>query len=431
MATDANSRAHPWWWVPTLYFAQGIPYVAVTSLSIVMYKNLGVSNTDIALYTSWLYLPWVIKPVWSPLVELAGTKRAWTVALQFVLGAALATVALALPGTSYFRTTLAAFWLIAFASATHDIAADGFYMLALTPARQAAFVGIRSTFYRIAMIAGQGGLVWLAGFIARSGLDYRMAWSSVLVLTAAVLAACACWHSFALPRPQADGPAARTRGALAAYFRVFAAFFRKKGVVLGILFMLLYRSGESQLVRLVTPFLLDARSKGGLGLDNEQVGILYGTIGVVALLAGGVLGGVAIARYGLRRCLWPMAACINVPNAVYVILARWQPESLAWIGTALAAEQFGYGIGFAAYLVYMMKVAEGPEKTAHYAICTGFMALGMMVPGMVAGKIADTLGYAGFFTWVCVATVPSFIATGLVAASGELRPKAEGENGHA
>jgi PAT family beta-lactamase induction signal transducer AmpG len=414
MASPSPSPLTPWRWIPSLYFAQGIPYVVVMTLSVVMYKNLNVSNTAIALYTSWLYLPWVIKPLWSPLVELHRTKRFWIVGLQFVIGAALAAVALTLPGPDFFRYTLAVFWLMAFSSATHDIAADGFYLLALPPNQQAAFVGVRSTFYRLAMIAGQGGLVYLAGTLQEATGDVTRAWSWVFVVLAVFFGLVGLYHLTALPRPVGDGPARPAQSPAVNYLGVFAAFFRKKEILTILFYLLVYRLAEAQLLKLVTPFLLDGRAVGGLGLTTRQVGIVYGTIGIIALTLGGLVGGYVISRFGLRRMLWPMIFTMHVPNAVFIFLALAQPDQLPLIGAAVAVEQFGYGFGFTAYMVYMMMVADGEHKTAHYALCTGFMALGMMLPGMAAGWIQDQLGYVNFFIWVCVATVPSFAATALI-----------------
>lgn len=409
---EQPSRA--WRWVPTLYFAQGIPYVAAMTLSVVMYKNLGLSNTDIALYTSWLYLPWVIKPLWAPLVDLFRTKRFWIVSLQLLIGAALAAVALTIPGPDFVRVTLAVFWLLAFSSATHDIAADGFYLLGLPSHQQAAFVGVRSTFYRLAMIAGQGGLVWLAGWLQAKTGDPVRAWALVFGVAAAAFVLIGLYHQFILPRPVQDRPAPRAGGWLRSYFTTFGAFFRKPGIFVILAYLLLYRLGEAQLLKLTTPFLLDPATVGGLGLSTEWVGIVYGTVGVVALTLGGLLGGYMISRHGLKRLLWPMLAAMHGPNLVYVFLAWSQPGSVWLISGAVAIEQFGYGFGFTAYMLYMMLVAEGEHRTAHYALCTGFMALGMMLPGMAAGWIQDKIGYAHFFIWVCLATLPSLALTPLL-----------------
>ena len=416
MTDPAPSTSHPraWRWIPSLYFSQGIPYVVVMTLSVVMYKNLKISNTEIALYTSWLYLPWVIKPLWSPVVDMFRTKRFWIVSLQLVLGVAFALVALTVPAPSFFRWTLAMFWLMAFSSATHDIAADGFYLLALPAHQQAAFVGVRSTFYRLAMLAGQGGLVYLAGTMERLTGSVTQAWTVVFFLLAGVFLAVAGYHFFALPRLAADRPAAVGGSAFAGAAGIFAAFFRKPGIAAILAFLLLYRFAEAQALKLVTPFLLDGRKVGGLGMSTQQVGIVYGTVGVIALTLGGLLGGWVISRFGLKRLLWPMICVMNLPNLVFVFLALVQPASTWVIGTGLLVEQFGYGFGFTAYMVYMIYVARGENQTAHYAICTGFMALGMMLPGMAAGWLQDHLGYPKFFLWVMLATIPSFAVAALI-----------------
>jgi len=424
MAENNSSPLRAWSWIPTLYFGQGIPYVVVMTVSVVMYKNLGISNTDIALYTSWLYLPWVIKPLWSPLVDLLGTKRRWIVALQFAVGAALALVALTVPGPDFFRWTLLVFWLLAFSSATHDIAADGFYLLALPPHQQAAFVGVRSTFYRLAMISGQGGIVWLAGTLQARYGDTAQAWVVVFWILVTGFGALAIYHLLVLPQPADDQPAPRAAvNPWRSFAAVFVEFFRKPQVLTMLGFLLFYRFAEAQLVKLVTPFLLDPRAEGGLGLTTQAVGLVYGTAGVLALTIGGIAGGWLISRYGLKRMLWPMAVAINAPNVVYVLLAWFQPESQTVIGAALCVEQFGYGLGFAAYLVYMMMVAAGPHQTAHYALCTGFMALGMMLPGMPAGWLQEQIGYVNFFAWVCVATIPSLVMTGLITVDPKFGKK--------
>ncbi len=414
MERKSNQSNTPWTWIPTLYFAQGIPYVVVMTLSVIMYKNMNVSNTDIALYTSWLYLPWVIKPLWSPLVDMFRTKRLWIVSMQLLIGACLAMVALTIQMPAFFQITLAVFWLMAFSSATHDIAADGFYMLALPQHQQAAFVGVRSTFYRIAMIAGQGGLVYIAGMLQETTGNIALAWSIVFFVLAGMFIALCIYHRFVLPVPVGDVATANKAPVFAQFFAVFAAFLKKKNIVTILTFLLLFRFAEAQLVKLAAPFLLDPANKGGLGLSTQDVGLVYGTVGVLALTAGGLLGGYAISRHGLKRWLWPMVLAVNVPNVVYVYLATAMPDNIWIVSAAVAFEQFGYGFGFSAYLLYMMMVADGPHKTAHYAICTGFMALGMMLPGMVSGLIQAKLGYANFFIWICIATLPAFAATALI-----------------
>ncbi len=399
----------PWAWIPTLYFGQGIPYVVVMTLSVIMYKNLELSNTDIALYTSWLYLPWVIKPLWSPLVDMFRTKRFWIVVLQFAVGVAFAFVAFTLPMPHFFQITLAVFWLMAFASATHDIAADGFYMLALEQHQQAAFVGVRSTFYRVANIAGQGLLVVLAGTLTTQTGNVVLAWQIVFGVLAFMFALIAAYHLFALPKPASDIAVRNSGNVIADFVETFAMFFKRKDILLILAFLLTYRLGEAQALKLVSPFLLDAKLKGGLGLTTSQVGIVYGTIGVLFLTGGGILGGYAISRGGLKYWLWPMMLCVHVPNLAFVFLAYVQPSNVAVVATAIAIEQFGYGFGFAAYLLFMIMVVDGAHKTAHYALCTGFMALGMMLPGMVSGWIQTQLGYPHFFIWVCICTLPSIV----------------------
>ncbi len=414
MDTTTERAPSGWRWIPSLYFAEGIPYVVVMTVAVAMYKDLNVSNTYIAFYTSWLYLPWVLKPLWSPVIDLLGTKRRWIVLLQFVIGAALACVALAVPTSRFLQLTLAILWLIAFSSATHDIAADGFYMLGQPVHLQAAFVGIRNTAYRLAMITGQGGVVFVAGVLHESTGSAPRAWSIVFCLIAALFGAVAAYHTWALPRPLADTTSPKARAFLREFFEVFLAFFRKKDLPVILAFLLLYRLAEAQLLKLVQPFLLDSRAVGGLGLSLKEVGLVYGTVGVAALIVGGIIGGVAVSRYGLKRMLWPMIIVMHVPDLVFVLFAFAQPQNLLVIGAGLAIEQFGYGFGFTAYMVYMILVAEGEHKTAHYAICTGFMALGMMLPGFAAGWIEDHIGYRNFFLYVCAATIPSFTAAALL-----------------
>ncbi|TVR74812.1 MAG: MFS transporter [Marinilabiliales bacterium] len=593
------SHRSAWAWVPSLYFAQGIPYVVVMTVSVIMYKRLGISNADIALYTSWLYLPWVIKPFWSPVVDLLKTKRWWIVLMQLLVGAGLAGVAFTIPVPGFFQATLAFFWLLAFSSATHDIAADGFYMLGLKEHEQAYFVGIRSTFYRFAMITGQGLLIILAGFIeTRTGLEpvsitvtagpdipagvhkypttgeqvegrrnfiagteeielstagidretaremlafaeeqnilngfvepepeiepsvswfarsvsgplgmwlrerfgvtddidlsvqamqgnialvgvslssppgpgeevvlntglqrgdasiglvigerlvftsanwdrtawmaiqldpaldrpaeahfeglsgnIPFAWTVTFFFLAVLFVVFMVYHRFFLPFPATDKPAVNERGisVLAGFIKTFSAFFRKENIGPALAFMLLYRLGEAQIVKLASPFMLDPREVGGLGLSTGDVGLIYGTIGIAALTMGGILGGIVASRKGLKYWVFPMAIAMNVPNIVYVLLSVYSPQSMWVISGGVAFEQFGYGFGFTAYMLFMIHFSEGSHKTAHYAFCTGFMALGMMLPGMISGWIQEIVGYVNFFIWVVICTIPGFI----------------------
>jgi len=425
-ATQAERRK-AWGWIPSLYFAEGIPYVLVMSMSVIMYKRLGISNVDIALYTSWLYLPWVIKPIWSPFVDILKTKRFWIVTMQLVLGAAMAGVALTLPGPDFFRWSLVFFWLMAFSSATHDIAADGLYMLAIDDSNQAWFVGIRSTFYRLSMIAGQGGLVMLAGQLEVSLEDLSLAWSITMGIAAGMFLLLMVWHRFILPRPDADRSARfdPSVSVLAGFVETFKAFFTKKGVWVSILFILFYRFSEAQLVKMAQPFMLDPVDVGGLGLSTIEVGFIYGTVGVLFLTLGGLLGGFVAAKQGLRFWLWPMVVAINAPNAIYWLLSIGQPESLWLLNAAVAVEQFGYGFGLTAFMLYMIYAAEGEHKTAHFALLTGFMALGMMIPGMFSGWIQEMLGYQNFFVWILIATIPCFAVAALVDIDPEFGKSTE------
>ena len=406
----SSEHRSPWAWLPTLYFAEGLPYVAVMTISVIMYKKLGISNTDIALYTSWLYLPWVIKPFWSPFVDLLKTKRWWIVTMQLLVGAGFAGIAFTIPGSNFFRTTLAVFWLVAFSSATHDIAADGFYMLALDVEDQAFYIGIRNTFYRVATIAGQGLLVVLAGELEKH-TTIVMSWSITFYIMAGLFIAFFLYHSYILPKPKSDhsSPDENSAANIARDFlSTFASFFKKKHAGMAILFMLLFRLPEAQLVKLINPFLLDPVNKGGLGLSTAEVGLVYGTVGIIGLTVGGIIGGFCAAKGGLKKWLWPMAWSISLTCITFVYLAYFQPQSLIIINICVFIEQFGYGFGFTAYMLFLIYYSDGKHKTAHYAICTAFMALGMMLPGMAAGWLQEQLGYEKFFVWVmicCAATI--------------------------
>jgi PAT family beta-lactamase induction signal transducer AmpG len=612
--SQLSRTRNPWAWIPTLYTAEGLPYVLVMTVSVVMYKGLGISNTDLALYTSWLYLPWVIKPLWSPVVDILRTRRWWIWTMQILIGGGLAGVALTIPTANFFQYTLAFFWLLAFSSATHDIAADGFYLLATTEKEQAFFVGIRSTFYRVATILGQGVLVILAGYVqAHSGLPkveinvqarpgaplvesvaaapasiapagtaselrilvepaelqlapqprpkaevaallaevraanatnqfYRarqsaatagakpgeaswwnrqvseplagwlrshfgreaaaksdmagnvgvvtlrltqapgrevvvtpafkagdksvslaegarlvfddsnwsqparvavqldpklkaetsaifevrsgnipLAWTVTFFTLVGLFFVFGIWHKFILPYPASDRPgeAHNILGFIREFFKTFGSFFAKERIGILLLFLLFYRFAEAQLVKMVVPFLLDGREVGGLGLTTGQVGLVYGTIGIIALTCGGLLGGMVASRQGLKFWIWPMVCIIHLPDAVFIYLAYAQPDNLAIISACLAVEQFGYGFGFTAYMLYMIYIARGRHQTAHYAICTGFMALGMMLPGMWSGWLQEIIGYQHFFVWVILATLPGFAVVALIPLDRE------------
>lgn len=614
---------NPWAWIPTLYFAEGIPYVVAMTVAVIMFKRLGISNTDIALYTSWLYLPWVIKPLWSPVVDLFKTKRWWIVVMQLLIGAGLGGVALAIPLPGFFKITLIFLWLLAFSSATHDISADGFYMLGLNQHQQAYFVGIRSTFYRIAMITGQGLLIILAGYfetatglppieinlkaspayevntvlpeskslpatsagnayftsfpqeaklstrnipasqldsirkivvshnlglgfvgngraLASSGksqgvswwteyvsspikqflekhfqkkevkqsgqqltgnatvvaiklngkpdsgkemiLNFKfregdnslkllegerlsfnlenweqpayllfqadpklvsstdarfkgtsgnihLAWSITFVILAILFVIFSLYHRFILPYPPSDKRILKGEESIfGAFFKTFASFFKRKEIWVIISFLLFYRLGEAQLIKMASPFMLDSRQLGGLGLTTGEVGLIYGTFGILALTAGGILGGLAASRKGFRYWLWWMVLAINVPHLAYVYMAYAQPTNYLVISLCAAIEQFSYGFGFTAYMLYMIYIAEGENKTAHFAIATGFMALGMMLPGMFSGWLQEIIGYRHFFVWVMLCMIPGIIPVLFLNVKPEFGKKTKAED---
>ena len=406
-----KSNYSTWAWVPSLYYAEGLPYAFVMIVSVVMYKNMGFSNTDIALYTSWLYLPWVIKPLWSPIVDILHTKRFWIVTMQLLIGAGLAGVALSIPASNAFRYTLVFFWLMAFSSATHDIAVDGFYMLGLSSHDQAWFIGIRNTFYRFAILTGQGLLVILAGQLEDWTGETTTAWSMIFGILAVLFIGFSFYHKWKLPYPNSDKSHQdpNLKETIQNFFQVFLSYFKKPQIILVIIFILLYRFGEAQLVKIAPLFMLDAIETGGLGLSTSQYGFIYGTLGMIMLTLGGITGGFFAAKHGLKSWIIWMALAMKLPDLVYVYMAYAQPDNYYLISTFVAIEQFGYGFGFTAYLLFMMMISEGEHKTAHYAICTGFMALGMMLPGMFSGALQESIGYQHFFNWVMVATIPGLI----------------------
>jgi len=619
MAKQKEKRLSPWFWVPSLYFAEGIPYIVVNTISVIMYKRMGISNAAIALYTSWLYLPWVIKPLWSPFIDLFKTKRFWIIAMQLLIGAGLASIALTIPVPNFFQLTLAALWLLAFSSATHDIAADGFYMLGLTQHQQAWFVGVRSTFYRFAMLTGQGLLVILAGYIeshsglksvelnvaavrestfqeimlsdstsiqplagelrivtipptleipiiqrkqeqvkeklehvrqwnARLGLvteevvsaksdqempwwqrnvvdkiesaiknafgttsatipvdqlvgnvgtvylhlsdkpdqgkkivinfgrksgdkninlvketrivftednwnkpvmipiqldakldteasttfiarggNIPLSWVLTFVFMTMLFAIFSIYHRLVLPFPAEDIAREMTsfKNLLKDFANTFILFFKKERIGIMIAFLLLYRLGESQLIKLASPFLLDSQESGGLGLTTGEVGFVYGTVGIIMLTVGGLLGGFVAAKHGLKKWIWWMAIAINLPDAVYLYMAQTMPDNFLIINICVGIEQLGYGFGFTAYMLYMIFVSQGNYKTAHFAITTGFMALGMMLPGMISGWIQQLIGYPNFFIWVLISTIPGIVLIKFLPLDPEFGKKDE------
>ena len=408
---NSYSKTKGWSWVPSLYFAEGLPYAFVMIVSVVLYKKLNISNTEIALYTSWLYLPWVIKPLWSPFVDIIKTKRYWIVLTQLVIGASLAGVALTIPTTNALQYTLVFFWLMAFSSSTHDIAADGFYMLGLSSHDQSWFIGIRNTFYRFAILFGQGIIVIIAGQLENITGNLKLAWSLVFGILSGLFIILAAYHKWALPRPENDQEEFNIakEDVVKEYFEIIKAYFKKPQILLIVLFILLYRFGEAQLVKIAPLFMLDSYESGGLGLSTSEYGFIYGTLGIAMLTLGGIVGGFFIAKNGLKYWIIWMALAMKLPDLVYVYMAYAQPDNMTLIGILVSIEQFGYGFGFTAYLLYMMMISDGNHKTAHYAICTGIMALGMMIPGMFSGAIQENVGYTSFFYWVMLSTIPGLI----------------------
>ena len=424
-----KSVKSPWLWVPSLYFAEGVPYFLVNNISVMMFAKMGVPNGQMAFFTTLLYFPWFLKGLWSPIVDVIKTKRWWILTMQVLMTAMMILLTVTLPKPSpeaiaegavpinLFWVTLVLFIVAAFASATHDIAADGYYMLAHSPSSQAAFIGIRSTAYRIASVFGQGVLVFIAGRIEKSTGDIPFSWQVTIGVSAIIFFIVTLYHTFVLPKAADDKPRIDPKEGAGATFRElgnsFKTFFTKKGVVLSIIFMLLYRLPEGFLIKMCQPFLVAGRDNGGLGLDTDAVGVVYGTIGVIALLAGGIAGGVYASKVGLKKALWIMTACMTLPCLTFCYLSIFLPTNLITISVAVSIEQFGYGFGFTAYMLYMMYFSEGEFKTSHYAICTAFMALSMMLPGFVAGYIQEAIGYVNFFWMVmfcCIATVGVTIA---------------------
>ena len=421
---------NPWLWVPTLYFLQGIPYFLVNNISMVMFNQMGVPNGEMSFFTTLLYFPWALKFLWAPFVDLIRTKRWWFLTMQFLmLGLAVLTIfsipqpdpaTIAAMGTEVklFMGVLIAFIVMAFASATHDIAADGFYMLALTSGVQAEMIGWRSVFYRLSNVFCNSALIAIPGIIydwtiKQGEQNMPLAWKVTMVITAVIFALMAVWHMFFTPRPDADKPNAETsvKDIISGFGKAFATYFTKPGLWIAILFMLLYRLPEGFLMKMIYPFLLGARETGGLGLTMQELGVVYGAIGVIFLLLGGILGGFYISRVGLKKAFWWMALAMTLPCLSFVYLSTYSPENMVYISIALAIEQFGYGFGFTAYMMYMMFFSEGEFKTSHYAICTSFMALSMILPGLVAGYIQEAIGYQHFFWMVIACSVATFLVT--------------------
>ena len=428
----------PWYWIPVLNFASGLPYAIIISVSVILYKNLGINNEDIGIYTSLLYLPWVIKPLWSPFIDLYSTKRKWFLSMQLLIFFAFLIVGLTIPLSNFFVISLAIFWVAAFASASNDVASDGFYMLALEKEQQSFFLGIRSTFYRLSMLTGNGLIVVIAGYLEQEYGDKQKAWSYTMIVVGLIMTVITIYNYFTTPKIEvetAETKITETNSAVSktewvpnkSFTAVFASFFQKKQIGIALAFILLFRLGESQLLKMLTPFLIDPITAGGMGLTTQDVGVIYGTFGVLALTVGGILGGIVISRDGLGKWMLPMILAMHLPIIGFILLSHFHPSSVYYVYVTVIAEQFGYGFGFAAFMMYLIYLADGESKTSHYSIATGFMALGMMVPGMLSGYIQEYLGYGNFFIWVFIATIPGLILSRFLIFPTDFGKKTEQE----
>ncbi|MEH2353648.1 MFS transporter [Nostoc sp.] len=404
-----HQTTSPWKFIPTLYFTSGIPYIIINTVSVIFYKKLGIDNAQIALWTSFLYLPWVIKMFWGPIVDIFSTKRKWILYTQFAMFCCLGLIAFSLQLPNFFFISLAALTIGAFISATYDIATDGFYLLALSPEQQAFFVGIRSLFYRMAVIFGSGILVVLAGQLEVSLNNIPLSWTIAIGFSALILAILFIYHRLILPLPESDNQRQIQARENTPFWSIISSYFAQNKIINILAFILLYRFGEAMLVKIASLFLLDKPEVGGLGLSTSDVGLVYGTFGVISLICGGILGGLLISKYGLKKCLFPMALALNLPDIFYVYMAYNKP-SLTLVYPLVSLEQFGYGFGFTAFSVYLMHICQGEYKTSHFAISTGIMALGMMLPGLISGYLQKTFGYPLFFVLVCLLTIPGMIA---------------------
>lgn len=405
------SFVSPWAWVPTLYLAEGIPYFLVTSISVTLFAQLGVPNSEMALFTSLIAFPWVVKPLWSPFVDVLRTKRWWVLTMQILMAVTAALLAWLAP-QGHFTIALILFTITAFCSATHDIAADGYYMLALDEHDQSAYVGLRSTFYRIANIFCQSILLMIVGWLQKR-TDISTSWTYALLLCSGLLALMAVWHVWAMPKVEVGGDRLEVKGIWHEVGQVFAEFFKKPGILLALCFMLIYRLPEALLLKLCNPFFLAAQEEGGLGITVDTIGEITG-IGVILMLIGGIGGGIWASRTGLKKAIIPMALCLTLPCIVYVYFAQFQPTEMWLLSLCVGLEQLGYGLGYTACMLYMIHVADGAFKTAHFSICTAFMFLGLMLPGMLAGYIQEAVGYLGFFWIVMACCIPSIVITYLV-----------------
>ena len=424
--TSGKSTSAPYLWVPTLYLGEALPFSAVMLISVVMFKELQLTDTQITLYTGWLGLPWVIKPIWSTIIDNLKTKRWWIVTMQFLMGVSLALVAFTLNTSFWLQATLAIFMLIAFASATHDISADGFYIIALREKDQELYVGVRNTFYRIGMVIGQGGLVLLAGYMQKGAFgsafqSTNASWSTIFVILGILMFVLAAYHAFILPRVETTvHEHFHFVEQLHEFVATLRVFITKPHIVSALCFILLFRLPEGLLTKIVPLFLLRSFEEGGLQMSNVNFGFIYGTLGVIGLLLGGIIGGWAVSKWGLRKCLWPLVLCITLPDIVYVYLSYFPTSNLWLIGSCVCIEQLGYGLGFAAYTLYLVTFSRGERSTAVFSICTAGQYLGgVMIPGMVSGLISDSIGYQHFFLLIMAFCLVTFAVTAMVKIEEE------------
>lgn len=411
-----------YWWVPSLYLGEALPFSAVMLISVIMFKEFGLTDGEITVYTGWLGLPWVIKPLWSPLIDNLRTKRWWILTMQFTMGVALALVAFTLPSPFWLQSSLAFFMIIAFASATHDISADGFYIIGLPDREQELYVGVRNTFYRIGMVVGQGGLVMLCGWLqSGAGMSRELSWGAIFIIIGILMALLATYHLFTLPRVETSRhDRFNLKEQAIEFWKTLKVFGTKPHIITALLFILLFRLPEGLLTKIVPLFLTRSAEEGGLALSNEHFGLIYGTLGVIGLLLGGIIGGWAVSRWGLKRCLWPLVLCITLPDIVYVYLSFMPTTSLWLIGTCVCIEQLGYGLGFAAYTLYLVTFSRGERSTAVFSICTAGQYLGgVMLPGMVSGLISQNTGYPTFFIIVMALCLVTFAVTAMVKIDGK------------
>lgn len=411
----------PWAWVPTLYFAEALPYSAVMLIAVIMFKDFGLTDGQITVYTGWLGLPWVIKPIWSSFVDNFRTKRWWIISMQFLLGISLGLVAFTIPTSFWLQSTLAFFMIVAFASATHDISADGFYILGLSDKDQEFFVGVRNTFYRVGMVLGQGGLVMLQGWLTNGEhclliVDNSKAWSLVFAIIAVIMLCLGLYHSLTLPKVEMTRhDTFSLRVQLVELWNTIILFVKKPYIFSALAFILLFRLPEGLLTKIVPLFLTRDTEVGGLALSILDFGLIYGTLGVIGLLLGGILGGWSVSKWGLKKCLWPLVLCITLPDLVYVYLSYFPSDSLWLIGSCVCVEQIGYGLGFAAYTLFLVTFSRGERSTAVFSICTAGQYLGgVMIPGMVSGLISDSIGYQSFFLLIMAFCLVTFAVTVLV-----------------